>query len=426
MRASALAVRITSITVVVALFSAACAGGNASPIPTSSSAATSPTGSTPGATQTPPASIPPGDAPSHALEQFAEGLASPTFITHAGDGSGVLYAVEQAGTIRTIDGGGVLDQQPFLDISERVVAGGEQGLLGLAFHPEYPDDDRFFVMYTAAEDGANTVSEFRAADGATDPAADPASERILLAIPDFAVNHNGGMVAFGPDGYLHVGTGDGGGGGDPQDNGQDPFALLGKILRIDIDGEPAGDAPYAIPPDNPFADGTAAAPEIWALGLRNPWRFTFDRETADIWIADVGQNQWEEINAEPAGQGGRNYGWNTMEGPDCFEADSCDQTGLTLPVTAYEHGSGECTVVGGYVYRGEAHPELQGRYVYGDFCSGRIWSLDADVVLSAGSAEPGEPFEAGFSFSSFGEDEAGELYVVDLGGAIYRLVADPT
>ncbi len=402
-------------------FVIACGSGETTPGPSSiqpPSASPAPalaTDETP-----PPASGSPTTEAVLRLEPFAEGLASPTFITHAGDGSGLLYVVEQEGRIRTVDPEGAVAEAPFLDMSERVVAGGEQGLLGLAFHPDYPDDDRLYVMYTAAADGANTISEFRATGGV----ADPASERVLLSIPDFAVNHNGGMVAFGPDGYLYAGTGDGGGGGDPQGNGQDPFALLGKILRIDVDGKTDGERPYAIPADNPFADGALAAPEVWAIGMRNPWRFTFDRETGDLWIADVGQGQWEEVDAEPAGLGGRNYGWSIMEGPACFEADSCDQTGLTLPVTAYEHGQGDCTVVGGYVYRGEAYPEMQGRYVYGDYCSGRFWGLDAAMAISGGSAEPVDLLQAGILLSSFGEDEDGELYAVDLGGAIHRLVAD--
>ncbi|MBA3850974.1 MAG: PQQ-dependent sugar dehydrogenase [Chloroflexi bacterium] len=408
-----------SLLVLVSIV-AACADGQGKrsssiPPPSASPAPALATDETP-----PPASGSPTTEAVLRLEPFAEGLASPTFITHAGDGSGLLYVVEQEGRIRTVDPEGAVAEVPFLDMSERVVAGGEQGLLGLAFHPDYPDDDRFYVMYTAAADGANTISELRATGGV----ADPDSERVLLAIPDFAVNHNGGMVAFGPDGYLYAGTGDGGGGGDPQGNGQDPFALLGKILRIDVDGQPDGERPYAIPADNPFADGALAAPEVWAIGMRNPWRFTFDRETGDLWIADVGQGQWEEVDAEPAGLGGRNYGWSIMEGPACFEADSCDQTGLTLPVTAYEHGQGDCTVVGGYVYRGEAYPEMQGRYVYGDYCSGRFWGLDAAMAISGGSAEPVDLLQAGILLSSFGEDEDGELYAVDLGGAIHRLVAD--
>lgn len=403
--------RPTHLLPAIAIVVAACAGGNARPSPSFEVSPTS----------IPSASISPGDPDTAALrlEPFAEGLASPTFLTHAGDGSGLLYVVEQEGRIRTVDPNGTVGAAPFLDIAERVVSGGEQGLLGLAFHPDYPDDGRFFVMYTSAEDGANTISEYRATDGVA--AAD--SERILLAIPDFAVNHNGGMVAFGPDGYLYAGTGDGGGGGDPQDSGQDPFALLGKILRIDVDGEAESEKPYAIPADNPFADGATAASEVWAIGMRNPWRFTFDGETGDLWIADVGQGQWEEVNAEPAGSGGRNYGWSIMEGPDCFEADSCDQAGLTLPVTAYEHGQGDCTVVGGYVYRGEAYPGMQGTYIYGDFCTGRMWGLDAATAISDGTAAPVDLLETEIQLSSFGQDEDGELYAVDLRGAIHRLVA---
>jgi len=408
--------RPIALLAVFALAVVACAGGQSTPRAGTASPAAD--GSAP---SIPSASISPGDPGATALrlEPFADGLASPTFLTHAGDGSGLLYVVEQEGRIRTVDPEGTLGEAPFLDIVERVVSGGEQGLLGLAFHPEYPEDGRLFVMYTAAEDGANTISEFRVTDGV----ADPASDRSLLAIPDFAVNHNGGMVTFGPDGYLYAGTGDGGGGGDPQDNGQDPFALLGKILRIDVDGEAEGEKPYAIPSDNPFADGATAASEVWASGMRNPWRFTFDRETGDLWIADVGQGQWEEVNAEPAGQGGRNYGWSIMEGPDCFEADSCDQAGLTLPVTAYEHGQGDCTVVGGYVYRGEAYPGMQGTYIYGDFCTGRMWGLDAATAISDGTAAAVDLLETEIQLSSFGQDEDGELYAVDLRGAIHRLEA---
>jgi glucose/arabinose dehydrogenase len=352
------------------------------------------------------------------LEPFAEGVSSPVFVTHAGDGSGLLYAVERGGTIRIVEPDGSVRPDPFLDITARVTSGGEQGLLGLAFHPAYPDDGRFYVMYTAAGDGANTVSEFTA----TGAAADPASERVLLSIPDFASNHNGGMVAFGPDGYLYIGTGDGGGGGDPEENGQDPFALLGKILRIDIEVTGSDGAPYAIPADNPFGDGARAAPEVWALGMRNPWRFSFDRETGDIWIGDVGQGRWEEIDAEPAGAGGRNYGWDIMEGPDCFEEEGCDTAGLTLPVAAYTHDEGGCTVIGGYVYRGDSYPDVEGTYLYGDYCSGLVWGLDAAAAMATGTAQPVQFLEEGMTLSAFGEDEAGELYAVDLAGRILRLI----
>ena len=395
--------------------SATPSGSLHSPTPTRTAAPPTGASATPAATGSP--GSPDLGSLSLRLEPFASGLSSPVALTHAGDGSGRLYIVERDGTIRVIEPDGTVRSNPFLDISERVTAGGEQGLLGLTFHPASADNGRFYVMYTAAEEGDNTVSEFTAADGV----ADAASEDIVLAIPDFAGNHNGGMVAFGPDGYLYIGTGDGGGGGDPEGNGQDPYALLGKILRVDVDG---GD-PYAMPPDNPLGQGMDVAPEVWAIGMRNPWRFSFDRMTGDLWIGDVGQGTWEEIDAESAGQGGRNYGWDTMEGPDCFSADDCDRTGLTLPVAAYSHGEGECTVIGGHVYRGELHPDLHGTYLFGDYCSGRIWGLDAAAALESGEARHVELAQAPFSLSSFGEDESGELYAVDLGGAIHRIVVEP-
>ncbi len=402
----------------LALVLAACAGGRATSAPIMPTSSAPPSAASPTGTLAPSGSSPSAGSVSLGLEPFADGLADPVFVTHAGDGSGLLYVVERGGTIRIIESDGSVRPDPFLDISERVVAGGEQGLLGLAFHPAYRDDGRFYVMYTAAGDGANTVSEFTASGGA----GDPASERVLLSIADFAGNHNGGMVAFGPDGHLYVGTGDGGGGGDPEENGQDPFALLGKILRIDVDGTGSEGSPYAIPADNPFSDGSRAAPEVWAIGMRNPWRFSFDRETGDLWIGDVGQGRWEEIDAEPAGAGGRNYGWDTMEGPDCFEEEGCDTAGLTLPVAAYTHDEGSCTVIGGHVYRGARYPDATGTYVYGDFCSGLVWGLDAAAAMAAGTAEPVLLLEEGMSLSAFGEDEEGELYAVDLGGRILRLV----
>lgn len=403
-----------AVAAVAALLVVACAGigPDASRAPPSVApvASGAPTGS--------PASPSAAGSLTLRLEPFADGLSSPVALTVAGDGSDLLYAVEQDGRIRVIEPDGSMRQDAFLDITSRVTAGGEQGLLGLTFHPDHASNGRFYVMYTAAEDGANTVSEFIASAGT----GEPASERVLLSIPDFAGNHNGGMVAFGPDGYLYVGTGDGGGGGDPEENGQDPFALLGKILRIDVDGAPTGDAQYAIPADNPFADGSQGAPEVWALGMRNPWRFSFDRGTGDLWIGDVGQGRWEEIDVEPAGSGGgRNYGWDTMVGPDCFEEEGCDRSGLTLPAAAYTHDEG-CTVIGGYVYRGDTFPEVRGTYVYGDYCSGLVWGLDAAAGSATGTAAPVQLLEEGMTLSAFGEDEKGELYAVDLAGRILRLV----
>ncbi|MEA2621992.1 MAG: hypothetical protein QOH61_902, partial [Chloroflexota bacterium] len=332
------------------------------------------------------------------------------------DGSGGLLVVEQAGTIRVVAADGSVQADPFLDISKRVLAGGEQGLLGLALHPDYEANGRFFVDYTRRPDGATVIAEFTANEGI----GDPGSGRVLLTIPQPFANHNGGMVAFDRAGMLVIGMGDGGSGGDPQGNGQNPQALLGKLLRIDVDG---GD-PYAIPPDNPFATSAGALPEIWALGMRNPWRFSFDRETGDLFVGDVGQGAWEEIDAEPALAGGRNYGWNVMEGTHCFGSSSCNQEGLTLPVAEYDHGSG-CAVTGGYVYRGSAFPALRGGYVLSDACTGSLWVLSAADAIATGSAPLALAGETGLSVSSFGEDDAGELYVVDLGGSILKLAAAP-
>ena len=251
---------------------------------------------------------------------------------------------------------GQLLGDPFLNIGDRLTAGGERGLLGLAFHPDFPDDPRFFVNYTDLE-GDTVVSSFTAEAGAD--RADGDSEVVLLRIDQPYPNHNGGALAFGPDGYLYISTGDGGSGGDPHDNGQRMDTLLGKILRIDVDGG-SGDARYAVPPDNPFVDQSDALPEIWHLGLRNPWRMSFDRETGDLWIGDVGQGSWEEVDVARAGTGGLNFGWNRVEGFECFEGDSCDDPAYTPPVTAYSHDFG-CSVTGGVVYRGTAQPLLAGR-----------------------------------------------------------------
>jgi glucose/arabinose dehydrogenase len=360
------------------------------------------------------------NAVSVSLDVVAQGFSQPTFVTSAGDGSGRLFVVEKQGSIRVIANGAPLPD-PFLDIRSLVGSSGtEQGLLGLAFHPHFAENGRFFVMYTAnnAPNGDNTIAEYHVS---SDPnRADPNSGRVLLAIPDFAPNHNGGMLAFGPDGYLYAGTGDGGGAGDPQRNGQNLQALLGKLLRLDVDGG----APYAIPPDNPFAGRQDARPEIWAYGLRNPWRFSFDRATNDLWIADVGQNNWEEIDFQPAGSpGGQNYGWSIMEGMHCFRpATNCDQTGLTPPVAEYGHDLG-CSITGGYVYRGQASPALTGVYLYGDYCSGRIWAL---YQTPDGAYHQAQLLQQNIQISSFGEDEAGEVYVAGLDtGTIYRLTAQP-
>ena len=348
------------------------------------------------------------------------GLASPVLVTHAGDAR--LFVVEQAGRIRIVSGGALL-ATPFFDITGPVLDGGERGLLGLAFHPQYAANGRFFVFYTRS-DGDLQISEFRRSAG--DPnLADGGSERELLRIEHSSnTNHNGGMLAFGPDGKLFIATGDGGGGGDPLGSGQDIGSRLGKILRIDVD--PANPAdPYAVPPDNPFV-GVAGDDLAWSYGLRNPWRFSFDRSAGDLWIGDVGQTMWEEVNRATAGSGrgrGVNFGWNLMEGLHCYNAATCNQAGLTTPLAEYQHGSGDCSVTGGYVYRGAASPTLTGLYLFGDYCSGRIWS----VVAGGPSAQaPTLLLDTPHTISSFGEDVTGEVHVVAHGGGIYRLRATGT
>jgi glucose/arabinose dehydrogenase len=333
----------------------------------------------------------------------AENLERPVFVTHAGDGSRRLFIIEQPGRILVLENGELL-KKPFLDISAQVESGGnEQGLLGLAFHPDFESNGRFFVNYTRQDDGATVVSELKAG---ADPEAVAASERVLLTIPQPYSNHNGGMIAFGPDGFLYVGMGDGGSGGDPGNRAQDPGDLLGKMLRIDVDGG----APYGIPQDNPFADG-GGRPEIFALGLRNPWRFSFTRETGKLYAGDVGQNAIEEIDIV---ERGGNYGWRPMEGRACYDPSSgCESPEFIMPIAQYEHGGGRCSVTGGYVYGGSAVSELTATYVFGDYCSGEIltWRDGEQTVL----------VDTDMLISSFGEDAAGELYVVDLDGAVYRL-----
>jgi glucose/arabinose dehydrogenase len=382
---------------------------DSAPTPAAAEATAAPSDAT--ATPSPPtaANEPAGEIQ---LEKLIDSLDSPVFLTHAGNASDRMFVVEKKGQIVILRDGTPVEQ-PFLDISDLITAGGsEQGLLGLAFHPDYASNGRFFVYYTA-KNGDDTLARYQVS---ADPnVADPASATVLFAQPDFAANHNGGMLAFGPDGYLYMGIGDGGGGGDPQENGQKRSTLLGKLLRLDV----SGDAPYTIPPDNPWPEsGTDARPEIWAYGLRNPWRFSFDRATGDLYIGDVGQNTYEEIDFQAAGSdGGQNYGWNTREGLHCFQGDSCDSSGMTDPIAEYSHDQG-CSVTGGYVYRGAAFPSLQGLYIFGDYCSGIIWSLQRDA---AGAWQQHKLLDSQLSISSFGEDAAGELYVLDLGGTIYRI-----
>lgn len=370
----------------------------ASPVP----ADTSPPGTA--------ASLP--DPANYTWDLVAGGLNSPVGMAVARDSSGRLFVLEQAGVIRIVQDGQVL-ATPFLDIVDQVGSGAnEQGLLGLAFHPAYSQNGYLYVNYTD-RNGDTVIARFTISD---DPnRADRDSQVRLLGVDQPFANHNGGVVAFGPDGYLYLGLGDGGSGGDPQGNAQSLDTLLGKILRLDVD---AGD-PYGIPPDNPFADA-GGLPEIWAYGLRNPWRFSFDSSNGDLFIGDVGQNSWEEIDFLPAGHpGGANFGWDYREGAHAFGGTPPAGLELIDPVVEYSLSGANCAVTGGYVYRGQNLPDFQGVYLYGDFCSGVVWGL---LRLPDGSWQNAALFETGANITSFGQDEAGQIYLVDRQGSIYHLV----
>lgn len=347
------------------------------------------------------------------LKEVVTGLSRPVFLTHAGDGSSRLFLVEQTGRILELVPGTPPGRKTFLDVSREIdTAEGERGLLGLAFDPEFAKNRHFYISFTARS-GEDSVVRIARYTVSASGAVEAATARTVLEMADPASNHNGGMLAFGPDRLLYVGTGDGGRAGDPWDNARNPRSLLGKMLRLDV-----GQLPYRIPAGNPFRE-PHGRPEIWALGLRNPWRYSFDRATGELWIADVGQNSWEEIHVVDPRQGaGTHFGWKTMEGRHCFEPRrGCDPTGLDLPIHEYGHELG-CSITGGYVYRGRRIPSLVGWYLFGDYCSGRIWALRREgsgVVVQ-------ELLKSSLSISSFGEDEAGELYVCDhLGGRIYRI-----
>jgi glucose/arabinose dehydrogenase len=378
----------------------------------------------------------PGGAQGLALDTslLVSGLVRPLGIVDPGDGSGRLFLVEQDGRIR-IWNGASLEPAPFLDLGAAVTCCGEQGLLGLAFHPEYAANGTFFVNYTRTVLGQlqTVISRFSVSDGDPD-VADPDSEHILLTVDQPNGNHNAGDLAFGPDGYLYVPLGDGGGSGDPGENGQDLSTLLGSILRIDVDSPPDPGLAYAIPPDNPFVGVSGARPEIWAYGLRNPFRVSFDRASGDLWIGDVGQNAWEEIDLQPASSaGGENYGWDCREGAhDYTGVDNdglagCAGSSFTDPVLEYAHddGTGRCSVTGGYRYRGDAEPRLRGVYLYADFCSGEIFGT---VPRCDGVWESRVLVDAGFNITAFGQDAGGELYVTervnnpDPDSAVHRLV----
>ncbi len=352
------------------------------------------------------------------VEPLVSGLARPVAISHAGDGSNRLFITLQGGQIVIFDGTELLPE-PFLDITTLVSCCGERGLLSVAFHPIYASNGFFYINYT--DNSGNTVIA-RYTVSADPNVADPDSAAVLLTISQPFGNHNGGQLQFGPDGYLYIGMGDGGSAGDPQNNAQNLNTLLGKMLRIDVDSG----FPYAIPPDNPFVGVIDALDEIWALGLRNPWRFSFDRLTGDLFIGDVGQNSWEEVDFQPAtSSGGENYGWRLMEGNHCFNPPvDCDDGTLALPILEYDHSLG-CSITGGYLYRGTQSPQFQGTYLYADYCSGRIWGAKADA---SGGWITNELLDTDFLITTFGEDEAGEIYFAHYApanGAIYRIVTLP-
>jgi glucose/arabinose dehydrogenase len=345
------------------------------------------------------------------VEVVASGLDSPVFLTSP-PSDPRLFIVEQPGRIRIVENGG-LRSTPFLEIMERVTNGGERGLLSVAFHPSYASNGFLYVNYTDLN-GDTRVERYTVS---ADPnRADVGSAKLILGVAQPFSNHNGGLLLFGEDGKLYIGMGDGGSGGDPLGHGQNRGTLLGAMLRIDVD---AGD-PYAIPSDNPFFGMAGAEGEIWAIGLRNPWRFAFDRDAGLLYLADVGQNQWEEVNVVPATASGLNYGWNIMEGAHCFQpASGCDQSGVTLPVLEYDHGDG-CAVTGGFVYRGRRISSLQGAYFYADYCGGWVRSFRyANGAVT-------ERQEWGFgdlgNIVSFGEDAERELYVLSASGTVYRIV----
>lgn len=350
----------------------------------------------------------------YTLVEVASGFERPVFVTEVNDASGRLFVLEQEGYIRIIEDGQLLEQ-PFLDLNDLTgVTANERGLLGLAFHPDFAENAYFYVNYTKRTDGNTIIARYQVS--ADDPnLADPNSAEVLLEIDQPYPNHNGGMIAFGPDGYLYIGMGDGGAGGDPQNRAQDLDELLGKMLRIDVDSA----SPYGIPADNPYADGSRGRPEIWAWGLRNPWRFSFDSATGDLYIGDVGQNAFEEIDFQPADStGDENYGWRVFEAGSDYESGSVADP--VFPIADYGRDDG-CSVTGGYVYRGTQLPDLVGKYLYGDYCTGTIWWLQRN---DSGDWEGDVLLDTDISISSFGQDLSGEVYLVDHRGSIYRLAAN--
>ena len=354
-----------------------------------------------------------GQAVALGVEEVAHGLENPVYLT-APAGDARLFIVEQPGRIRIVEGGRLLDK-PFLDITSKVGFGGERGLLSVAFHPLYRANGFLFVNYTD-RNGDTRIERYTVS--ADRNVADPASARLILAIDQPYSNHNGGMNLFGPDGMLYIGMGDGGSQRDPHNNGQNPNVLLGKLLRINVDrGEP-----YSVPAGNPYARGGGRG-EVWALGLRNPWRFAFDKATGLLYIADVGQDRYEEMNIVPANRPGVNYGWSVMDGPDCLKSPVCNKTAFQQPVFTYTHAGGNCSIIGGFVYRGRNIPEVVGQYFYSDYCNSWLRSFSfADGKLGESHQWLGGGHG---SVLSFGEDAQGELYMCSSNGRVYRIVKRP-
>ena len=346
-----------------------------------------------------------------ATEEVARGLDNPVYLT-APAGDPRLFVVEQPGRIRVVENGKSLEK-PFLDIRSKVGYGGERGLLSVAFHPQYRSNGFVFVNYTDKHGGTRIERYGPSSDRNV---ADPASAKLILAIDQPYANHNGGLNLFGPDGMLYIGMGDGGSQGDPHGNGQNRNVLLGKLLRINVD---RGD-PYVVPAGNPYAKGGGRG-EIWALGLRNPWRFAFDHAAGLLYIADVGQDKYEEIDVSLTTSAGVNYGWNTMEGPSCYRLPLCTKSGLQQPAFAYSHDAGACSIIGGFVYRGRKIPEIQGQYFYSDYCNSwvRSYTYSADATNRAWH----QWLDGGLgNIVSFGEDGLGELYICSSNGRVYRII----
>ena len=366
---------------------------------------------------TPEPPPPPPGTPT--LQLVTSQLANPVYATSPPGDTLRLFVVEQAGRVRVLRRDTLL-ATPFLDLRGKIASGGERGLLSLAFHPQYAANGRFYVYFTDVNGDIRIVRYLVSA--ADSNVADSLSADTVLAVAHPGQsNHNGGQLQFGPDGKLYAGLGDGGGGGDPDSNAQNKHRLLGKLLRLDVDGASG----YTVPANNPFVGDTSARPEIWAYGLRNPWRFSFDRTTGELYIADVGQSAWEEVDVQSAAStGGQNYGWNVMEGSYCYNTSNCNKNGLVLPVYTYNHPVG-CSITGGYVYRGTKVPVLAGFYMFGDYCTHFVRSFQYSGGQAINVGDWSQYIDPGPSISSFAQDQRGELYIMTLGGSLFRIVPTP-